>query len=481
MAAKSDSSELPEHWVLKKSRRWSSMVYYFNTKTGKSSWIHPSLMKKGSPYYFTELREEKISPKKAEKEKEMLPKSEVVRDEPEKEIKEAEANSLKYVSTNSQTHSESSPLHERSIIKKSEDSHAVEEKSWSNRKLVSFVIKGSKKDKNVSEIKKDSSPIKKTPVPIHPNLLRAKKIAERVKWSKKKDVNAEPLSGKTVPNAPLKEKTLLSSDAKGKKAEEPKEVITTLNTRKTVKAKRRTKAAKKIKDDEDIISSIIKEISSSPNRDDEDFKLPVKDKKVVRHNKNKDYDVYKHFLKSKEESPIKHLLKTTHHSKEARVLPCDKTVPEQILHDQSDAEGKYDEVTEMEVEEHEIISEIASFRGSVSHSRQTDSNQLLTSTINSSSNSVYFVVDTNVLIQDVGFLERLKMKEIAGKEIVIVIPYTALQEMDGLKKKESIGKACQTAICWCNGHFEKSDPRVQGQSYDNYLKTVAENQGSVST
>ncbi|XP_071549726.1 LOW QUALITY PROTEIN: uncharacterized protein Swt1 [Panulirus ornatus] len=449
----------------------------------------------------------------------MLPKTKELSTEqgskPETKIEKVEDNFSKLETAGSKIRTEKSPLHDRSLSTKSEESHAEEENIWKNRKRVSFVTKTTKRIKNPSELKKDSSDIKKTTPAIHPNILIAKRIAERVKWSKKKDVNIQPQSsGKTVPNA-LGEKTLLSSDAKCNMPVKPKEVIAPVNTEKDVKAKRKKKDARKKKDD-DLIRSIIKEISGSPTRD-EGSKLPVKNRKAGCYDKNDEYDAYNRFLKSKEESgdakesklsvkdnernfteskekkhdvykqflmskeespPVKPLVKMKRHSKQIRVTPCDEPVPEQVLINLSDLVGEYDEVTDMEVEEQEIITKIANFRGSVSHSRNAGSNQFLTSTINRNSNSVYFVVDTNVLIQDIGFLEGLKMKEIDEKEIIIVIPYTALQEMDGLKKNESIGKACQTAICWCNTHFEKNDPRVQGQSYDNFLKTVAESKGS---
>ncbi|XP_050692269.1 transcriptional protein SWT1-like [Eriocheir sinensis] len=135
----------------------------------------------------------------------------------------------------------------------------------------------------------------------------------------------------------------------------------------------------------------------------------------------------------------------------------------------------YPKATDMEIDEEELITEIANFRDSASYFGLTHINSLSAPTAHYSPASIYFVVDTNVLIQDTDFLEQLKSSAVDGREIVVVVPYVALQEMDGLKKSASIGRACQMAVKWCNRHFEAQDPRVLGQTYSNYRYSLEKN------
>lgn len=128
---------------------------------------------------------------------------------------------------------------------------------------------------------------------------------------------------------------------------------------------------------------------------------------------------------------------------------------------------------DMEVEIQEIISEIASFRENTNLS--LCDRKSLCHDFDKSTNSVYYVVDTNVLLRDLKFLEKLKTVEIDGKPVIIVIPYVVLQELDGLKKSMSVGNASKKAICWCNRYFENNDTQVVGQNYDDYLRTVSQN------
>lgn len=141
----------------------------------------------------------------------------------------------------------------------------------------------------------------------------------------------------------------------------------------------------------------------------------------------------------------------------------------------------YPKPTDMEIDEEELITEIANFRDSTSYFSLTPSNSLCAPTTHYSSGSIYIVVDTNVLIRDADFLEQLKSSTVDGREIIIVVPYVVLQEMDGLKKSASIGHACQAAVKWCNKHFEAQDPRVLGQTYSNYRNSLEKNRKAVSS
>lgn len=143
-------------------------------------------------------------------------------------------------------------------------------------------------------------------------------------------------------------------------------------------------------------------------------------------------------------------------------------------------EHEIDRVEDMEVDVQEIINEITSFRENLDLSHRSDRKQLCVD-FDGNMQSVYYVTDTNVLLHDVSFLEKLKNKVVAGKPVIIVIPYVILQELDGLKKSLSVGKASRKAISWVNKYFERQDKRVVGQNYDDYLTTLAQNSKSVST
>ncbi|KAG7155906.1 transcriptional protein SWT1-like [Homarus americanus] len=476
MAEGDNGTVLPRDWVLKSSRRCPVAKYYFNTKTGQATWIHPLLLKESKEDCSKEPKELKKSPKKRKKVKINLSESQgSIVNELIVKSDEAEVTSTNSVAVSSHSPHRNNPVQGSPTVTESDDGKAIDEEKWNSRKPVKFAFKAK------TEPKKDSLSGQKKIVSIHPSLLRARKVAEKLQWSKKvKDKKVKPQSERTVPSIKLEEKVDVPDNKLKESVEKTRKgKITAVSTRRIVKAKRRIEYDKKVKEDEASIQEIIEEISGSPCKKNEECKVKSKEEKVhYKHNKNNEYDVYKHFVKSKQVShqTLKSSHKDNYPPEESELPPLDKVVHKQEPHYEVDTENDSDEVTEMEVEEQEIITEIANFRGSVSHSHKTDSNQLLTTNINSNSESVCIVVDTNILIQDIGFLESLKSKEIAKKEVVIVIPYTALKEMDGLKKNASIGKASQAAICWCNSHFENNDPRVQGQSYDNYLKTLAHSQ-----
>nr|XP_053651274.1 transcriptional protein SWT1-like [Cherax quadricarinatus] len=523
MSTMSDKTSLPKHWVRKTSQRCPTATYYFNTKTGKSSWMHPSLIPESGENASEKLQKQKKSPLKTKKVKMKVAKLEKCSiNEPEGN-KEEEKDDVKYQDSKI-THNENldkvSPVAEGCSNINSDSDKVIEEQKWKNRTPVKFVIKAKTDSKVLSDVKEDSGKASKNSVSIHPILLRAQKLAKTTQWVKTEDISQKK---KTTPEVKVDVKPLILDDKL--KCKEQVE-LTLTNKRRIAKAKK-SQASKKAKKDEALIKAIIKEISSSPIRDEESKSSRENINESDKKNNIKDYDVYNFFIKCKDEPqslkkslkrteerqpletslkrteerqplemslkrteerqpletslkrieepqpPKKSLQRTKERQKSPRLpIPVCKQKLVCVLDDEND----YDEVTAMEVEEQEIVSEIANFRESVHHTQKTEGIPLVTSSINSSSKSVYIVVDTNVLIQDINFIESLKTKEIAGKEVIIVIPYIALQEMDGLKKKESIGKACQEAIRWCNNHFEKSDPRVQGQSYENYRKTLSKSQ-----
>ncbi|CAL4102623.1 unnamed protein product [Meganyctiphanes norvegica] len=134
--------------------------------------------------------------------------------------------------------------------------------------------------------------------------------------------------------------------------------------------------------------------------------------------------------------------------------------------------------TDMEVDQHkQILTEINNYRGNITQDVSPRSCSLPQNPVHmaldaTNSSSIFFVVDTNILLDDKMFLERLATRHIMGKKAKILIPYTVIQELDGLKKSPTVGILSQKAIVWCNNHFEKEDSSIQGQSFSHYRQTI---------
>ncbi|XP_063590716.1 transcriptional protein SWT1-like [Penaeus indicus] len=577
---------LPKNWVRKTSRRCPTASYYFNVKTGKSTWMHPAFLEQNA--------------------KAILPQT---MQENEGGNEESAYNSVKKTTNENQVTSST----EASSFQEIDTSKESKPEPLANREAVKFVIKSKTFGEGAAKQEGGQSKPKKESTHLHPLLLHARKIAERCIWSKKTGDSSKKAEEKT--DSKLKTKDFVSSldtkivrafrrikeeelntndDAKAKLEKKSDESSRTSpekekdeirkefekRERKIVKARRRLVGLQKAqlakdttkktsKDDNckasdtiDIFESLQRDVDSriktlkecsqyplelteshgsdskqiglksdstlkresknvrsvmktndSPSTPNKIEREPVVKEKIeeldnepsVSFEKPPAYSIGSPVSSPKESTPTSLATETRtddskynsfdersddrrHRRRRRDKYRSGSKKADKDTSSKSTAEGRKsrhkeepvptkdsDEVVHMEVEEQEIISEIANFRGSISHSRHQGVSQLLTSKIDSSSTSLYVVVDTNVLIKDKDFLNSLKGRAIEGQDTVIVIPYTALQEMDGLKKNEAIGRACQSAISWCNHHFEAKDPRVQGQSYDIYLETLSKN------
>ncbi|XP_023296137.2 transcriptional protein SWT1 [Lucilia cuprina] len=81
----------------------------------------------------------------------------------------------------------------------------------------------------------------------------------------------------------------------------------------------------------------------------------------------------------------------------------------------------------------------------------------------------YFIVDTNVLLKDLTFVEDLtKMKLCDTKGSMLYIPYSVLQELDKLKMRSGCQEGVKTlavrAIKYLNSKFENNSPNLRAQS-----------------
>ncbi|XP_077862737.1 transcriptional protein SWT1-like [Saccoglossus kowalevskii] len=88
-------------------------------------------------------------------------------------------------------------------------------------------------------------------------------------------------------------------------------------------------------------------------------------------------------------------------------------------------------------------------------------------------NMLYVVLDTNVLINHLKFLEEFKDQDIKGcGRPVLVIPWVVMQELDSLKDSKNIrhdtdyniNRKARAAVKFLHLCFESRHPRVKGQS-----------------
>ncbi|XP_041480997.1 transcriptional protein SWT1-like [Lytechinus variegatus] len=88
---------------------------------------------------------------------------------------------------------------------------------------------------------------------------------------------------------------------------------------------------------------------------------------------------------------------------------------------------------------------------------------------------VLVVVDTNVLINSVDYLQRIKGKTIKDLgDIMLTIPWIVMEELDQLKGPNCIAitplsSAVRKALGFL--HKNRTDPNIKGQSYNHFMKT----------
>ncbi|KAL5276738.1 SWT1 family protein [Megaselia abdita] len=77
----------------------------------------------------------------------------------------------------------------------------------------------------------------------------------------------------------------------------------------------------------------------------------------------------------------------------------------------------------------------------------------------------YFVVDTNVLLNNLTFVKDLSEKVFgASIKTIIMIPYKVIQELDGLKSRDTTASLAIRAIKLLNDKLASKDPHFQGQN-----------------
>ncbi|KAJ8668678.1 hypothetical protein QAD02_010341 [Eretmocerus hayati] len=98
-------------------------------------------------------------------------------------------------------------------------------------------------------------------------------------------------------------------------------------------------------------------------------------------------------------------------------------------------------------------------------------NETMSNDEGSGQNSPYIVVDTNVLLSNLPFIEEIRdsHSDICEKPF-IVIPWTVLQELDFIKddksgtRSQSVQLKARKAVDYLNKHFGSKDPRFLGQT-----------------
>lgn len=408
-------------------------------------------------------------------------------------------------------------LNQRTLENSQESKKSNEDKP----KPIKFIIK----NKNVLCKSSVLESLPKKPVKVHSSILLAQKIASREHMKtkiKSQDDRKGILAQDEVQTTKIRggeEQTSGISESKIKELRNLHDVNKSISESDIKKGKRKESQKKNRKRTSLSTSTSVHEIDKK-----EILQNTEEQKKDINENTRKEHKMYEDFIKSKskewkkskykcdaskqegsfesevdsEEQHSKSLSENVRPeelkkealrddlnlglpSKEVPLMDGAKVfepLPESVLADNNNV---YPKATDMEVDEEELIAEIANFRGSVSYVGLTLNNSLSVPSSQYSSASIHFVVDTNVLIRDIAFLQQLKLSVVDGRETVVVVPYVALQEMDGLKKSASIGQACQVAVKWCNRHFEAKDSRVLGQTYSNYRTLLEKNKTAVST
>ncbi|XP_063889499.1 transcriptional protein SWT1-like isoform X2 [Scylla paramamosain] len=517
MTSSSNKKDLPPHWIVKTSRHYPSLSYYANVKTGQSSWKHPSLLKESELKNLTKkkgkkkLREDDPEVKKATGEEEEQAKS------PTKG-KFTPIGSGPSTATVGSTHELKNDAGDGKGLKTNQVSNVNTGNDKS--KTVKFTIK----KKNVLSTFSNTSNSPKKSVALHPSILLAQKIATRdlnlnvkrkvedkkedekathteLQSAKKMKSNKESLklSVAAIQTTETDTPTTSENHSKTKESHETEEINKSVSGDRKKEFKKKKKQKHKRPKEESPFHQVEKERNS-------------KHKEETRKTQSEIDQIYLDFVARKsnlwkinrynshQDQSVGTFQPELHRDDDHNKVPSAKMRSEEKQEEEEEEapvsskevpytdspkvfrpvpvpseDSAYPKVTEMEIDEAELNMEIANFRGSASYSRLALSEDVSSSNTCLSSTSLYFVVDTNVLIRDIDLLQELKSTSVNGRESVVVVPYIALQEMDGLKKSPAIGQACQVAVRWCNQHFEEQHPRVQGQTYSNYRITVEEN------
>lgn len=102
-------------------------------------------------------------------------------------------------------------------------------------------------------------------------------------------------------------------------------------------------------------------------------------------------------------------------------------------------------------------------------------------------NPTYIVIDTNILISHLKLVKQLSLSRTLYKDAPcrVVIPYTAILELDGLKNRISVEKRARAAIQWCNSVMavmsnDMTANKVIGQSFKSYKHLQTTMHGKVN-
>ena len=533
MTTSTSKEDLPPHWMVKTSRRHPSIFYYANVKTGQSTWKHPSLLKESELKNFTKKKLGENSPElkidtsveeqqlKSPRKAKFIPITSAASVRNEQNLNDDKGDfkdlETKQISNDNTGCDKSNPI--KFTIKK-------------KNVLSSFSKTESSKTKSVPLHPSILLAQKIATRNLHLNVKRKVECDEQDKETTRDEVHSAKRIKKTLELLVTSTETDILTTTKDPmktrqhKAEQNKKTLELLVTstetdtltttkdhmktgehkaeqNKSIAKKKESPKKRRCKKKQKYVKSIPVERTDEKKKTDKHIE-DTKSKENQMYNEfiTRNRNLWKRKIYGFQESESEKTFKPELYRDEehVEVLP-DKARSEKPKEQASGSSTQvtymdslrvsnpvplpaentiYPKVIDMEIDKQELNMEIANFRGSASYSSMAISEGLPNSSTCHSSASLYFVVDTNVLIADIDFLHELKSSVIDGRESVILVPYVALQEMDGLKRSASIGKACQAAVRWCNQHFEAQHPRVQGQTYSNYRTTVEENKKAVS-
>ena len=80
--------------------------------------------------------------------------------------------------------------------------------------------------------------------------------------------------------------------------------------------------------------------------------------------------------------------------------------------------------------------------------------------------TLYLVLDTNVLLGHLNFITELRDSVVSGLQPTLVLPWVVIQELDGLKENEMVGRQAHKAVKFIHACVADGHPRVRVQRSD---------------
>lgn len=125
------------------------------------------------------------------------------------------------------------------------------------------------------------------------------------------------------------------------------------------------------------------------------------------------------------------------------------------------------EINKLRATPEEDSSTLADYYDVVKENLLKVSSEANTNVLSIKPNNFYIVIDTNIFLRNLQFLEDLTKQKLNSKgRVILIVPYSVIQELDRLKTKrdDSVSTQAIRAIKYLNSKLEANDETVKGQS-----------------